>query len=285
MHREQQFSTLVSGTMSRLAALAPVKIMPTKTQLCLICLSVMLLGELCFAQPALTISTNAGPPTTSLQVSGKHFPAHAAVDIYFGTTDLALAAADRRGSFGISIRVPASAPPGINWITGVARVTGRAAQASFSVQTDWAQFHSSASRSGLNPYENVLSRTTAGNLGLRWRYFAGSLGVASSPAVANGMVYAGSDDGSVYALNASTGALLWQFTTGNTVESSPAVANGMVYVGSDDFNVYALNASTGAKLWQFTTGNVVESSPAVANGLVYIGSDDSKVYAFSQTEP
>jgi len=33
------------------------------------------------------------------------------------------------------------------------------------------------------------------------------------------------------------------------VRSSPAVANGVVYVGSADNNVHALNAHTGAKLW------------------------------------
>ena len=37
--------------------------------------------------------------------------------------------------------------------------------------------------------------------------------------------------------------------------SSPAVANGVVYIGSGDGNVYALNASTGAKLWSYATGS------------------------------
>jgi outer membrane protein assembly factor BamB len=63
------------------------------------------------------------------------------------------------------------------------------------------------------------------------------------------------------------------------VYSSPAVANGVVYVGSDDNNTYALNATTGAKLWNFTTGSGVFSSPAVANGTVYVGSVDGNVYA------
>ena len=54
----------------------------------------------------------------------------------------------------------------------------------------------------------------------------------------------------------------------------------MVYVGSLDGNMYALNASTGAKLWSYATGSYVESSPAVANGVVYVGSDDGSVYAF-----
>jgi outer membrane protein assembly factor BamB len=52
-------------------------------------------------------------------------------------------------------------------------------------------------------------------------------------------------------------------------------------VGSDDGNVYALNATTGAKLWSYTTEDAVLSSPAVANGVVYVGSNDGNVYALS----
>ena len=62
--------------------------------------------------------------------------------------------------------------------------------------------------------------------------------------------------------------------------SSLAVANGVVYVGSDDNNVYALNAKTSALLWSYPTGGYVFSSPAVANGVVYVGSLDWNVYAF-----
>ena len=50
--------------------------------------------------------------------------------------------------------------------------------------------------------------------------------------------------------------------------SSAAVADGVVYVGSDDGNLYALNASTGAKVWSYFTRDGVSSSPAVANGVV-----------------
>jgi outer membrane protein assembly factor BamB len=84
----------------------------------------------------------------------------------------------------------------------------------------------------------------------------------------------------VYALNAATGAQLWSFTTGGFVNSSPAVANGVLYAGSNDSNLYAVNAATGAQLWRFTTGNAVEASPVVANGVVYAGSDDGNLYAF-----
>ena len=53
----------------------------------------------------------------------------------------------------------------------------------------------------------------------------------------------------------------------------PAVANGVVYFGSKDNNLYALNAGTGLLLWKYTTGGEVFSSPAVANGVVYFGSE------------
>jgi hypothetical protein len=101
----------------------------------------------------------------------------------------------------------------------------------------------------------------------------------SSPAVAAGLVYAGSVDNKVYALNATTGTPIWNYTTGGTVVS-PAVAGGVVFVGSADYRVYALNTTTGALIWNYTTGSWVNSSPAVAGGVVFVGSADGTVYAF-----
>ena len=60
--------------------------------------------------------------------------------------------------------------------------------------------------------------------------------------------------------------LRWSFTTGSSVESSPAVSGGIVYIGSDDGKVYALDAATGQPHWTFATGSDVWSSPAVAAG-------------------
>jgi glucose dehydrogenase len=73
--------------------------------------------------------------------------------------------------------------------------------------TPWAQFHR-ANMQRFNPCEKVLNVNNVGGLGLKWSYTTGGK-VYSSPAVANGVVYVGSIDGNVYALNASTGALLW----------------------------------------------------------------------------
>jgi hypothetical protein len=54
----------------------------------------------------------------------------------------------------------------------------------------------------------------------------------------------------------------------------------VVYVGSFDKNIYALNAVTGSKIWSYQTGDQMRSSAAVANGVVYVGSGDGYLYAF-----
>ena len=65
--------------------------------------------------------------------------------------------------------------------------------------------------------------------------------------------------------------------SGGKVDSSPAIANGIVYVGSEDKQVYALNATIGDRLWSYATGDMVVSSPAVVDGVVYVGSYDHLV--------
>src|ERR1039458_1179537 len=240
------------------------------------------LASTALAQPAVTVSPTAGPPTDKVTVGGTGFGASEAVDIYFDKTDRALATAQPSGSFsGISLTVPASATPGPHWITGVGRHSGLAAQTTFRVETNWTEFHFGPQRRGYNPTENVLNVSNVAGLQERWSW-ATQGQVDSSPAVANGGVYVGSDDGYLYALNASTGQQIWTAAnTGAPIQSSPAVANGVVYVGSLDNNLYAFNASTGQQLWSAPTGGPINSSPAVANGVVYVGSQDNNLYAFN----
>lgn len=75
--------------------------------------------------------------------------------------------------------------------------------------------------------------------------------------------------------------LLWKYKTGDWVYNSPAVSGGVVYVGSSDGYVYALDASTGSLKWKYETGGEIYSSPAVSSGVVYAGSKDGYVYAFA----
>ena len=92
----------------------------------------------------------------------------------------------------------------------------------------------------------------------------------------------------LYALNETTGTMIWSFTVDEPTRflplgwSSPAVADDMIFIGSGDHNVYALNETNGRKIWNYTTGFDVDSSPVVADGMVFIGSHDHNLYVLDE---
>jgi len=149
-----------------------------------------------------------------------------------------------------------------------------------------AMFGFDLQRTHFNPNEHTLTPTNVSGLVPDWTATTGGI-VDSSPTIANGMVYVGADDGTLYAFKTSCGstscAPVWATPTPshNKIRSSPAVANGIVYVGSYDHNIYAFNATTGKPIWTATTGDVIRSSPVVVNGIVYVGSNDHYLYAFN----
>ena len=73
----------------------------------------------------------------------------------------------------------------------------------------------------------------------------------------------------------------WTFKTDGPIIGSPAIANGVVYIGSTDGNLYAVDQETGKQKWKFKTfaSRQVASSPTIANGLVYFGGFDGILYA------
>jgi outer membrane protein assembly factor BamB len=101
----------------------------------------------------------------------------------------------------------------------------------------------------------------------------------SSAAVTQDRVVVGGRDKMVHGLNLA-GKNVWTFATRARVESSPAIAGGKVFVGSNDGRFYVLSLSNGNKLWEFTAGAPLSASPAIANGRIVIGSQDGKLYCF-----
>ena len=79
-----------------------------------------------------------------------------------------------------------------------------------------------------------------------WEFETGGI-VRSTPALgADGVLYVGSADNKVYALDTEDGNKLWEFVTGGPVNSSPTLSDdGVLYVGADDKNLYAIQASSG----------------------------------------
>jgi len=113
---------------------------------------------------------------------------------------------------------------------------------------DSAMFRGDAAHSGIYAGSGVpkLNR-------VKWKFKTGGE-VVSSPAVVGGVVYVGSNDGRLYAIDEATGSLKWKLATGARVSSSPAVADGVVFFGSYDGNFYALDAATGKVMWKFKNG-------------------------------
>ena len=118
----------------------------------------------------------------------------------------------------------------------------------------------------------ALNETTGSQI---WQYAPCSgcgNGYDDPPAIAGSTVYfSGINQGYLYALNASTGSLIFN-TSGDGssayTDSSPSVANGVVYVACN-MGLCAYNASNGTLLGAFGAGGSTLGSPAVASGRVY----------------
>jgi len=167
-------------------------------------------------------------------------------------------------------------------LTSLGLVAALAAAGSASAHaTQWRQFHSGPSRLGASA-ETTFTRWNVDRLQIRWKRATNPTqeGINSSPAVAGGRVFVGSDDGHLWAFAAKGGALRWSRWVGGRVRSSPAVVGGLVFVGSDAGNLQARGAAHGALVWERHLGGKVTAPPLVAHGRVFVGSRGGMFYAF-----
>jgi outer membrane protein assembly factor BamB len=115
--------------------------------------------------------------------------------------------------------------------------------------------------------------------------------VLASPIVVNGSVYVGDADGSLYALNASNGQVLWKTDLGGDADltgcrgltgiaNTPTYWNGTLYVGGGNPSLYAVNSTTGGIEWSVDIANESAgawwaiynwASTLVYNGSAYVG--------------
>ena len=116
-----------------------------------------------------------------------------------------------------------------------------------------------------------------------WSFTAGDW-VDSSPTLSHdeSVLYFGSWDNNVYAVNTVTGAKVWEFATGSLVIASPSIdASGNLFFGSSDGFFYSLDPN-GNLRWQYYVGEEMDSSPTVSeDGSVYVGAFDGLLYAFT----
>jgi len=123
--------------------------------------------------------------------------------------------------------------------------------------------------------------------GVKWKFNA-EAPITTSPALAGGVLYFGSQNGNLYAVDSQSGTLIWSFHTEKPINSSPAVSNGTVYFEGNDGFIYALDAQSGEQKWKTDTGpdrptdyDNLSSSPAVQNGTVFIAGGNGNLYALN----
>lgn len=120
-----------------------------------------------------------------------------------------------------------------------------------------------------------------------WR-FNTQLPLGNSPTVVDGTLYVAGLDHNLYALNATSGALLWTFRdAGAGYSTNPLVADGRVLLGNRDGFFYAIGAqgtpNQGKQLWKYQTGGLIELTAAYSQGIVYFASDDNCAYALQSS--
>jgi outer membrane protein assembly factor BamB len=108
--------------------------------------------------------------------------------------------------------------------------------------------------------------------------------LVGSPLVSNGIVYVGVTGNYTYAFDVA-GGYKWGYKTDGPVYSSPAADGDILFFGSDDAKLYALNVSglTPVSLWNFTANGAIRSTPAIDDDKVFFGSDNNKLYAVNKT--
>jgi outer membrane protein assembly factor BamB len=109
---------------------------------------------------------------------------------------------------------------------------------------DWSTYRHDAGRSA------YTTATVSSDISAAWKTKLG--GKLSSPVVSGHRMYVAQVNAhAVYALDASSGDVLWHYTTGARVDSPPTLYKGRVLFGSADGYVYALDSADGSLIWRY----------------------------------
>jgi len=96
-------------------------------------------------------------------------------------------------------------------------------------------------------------------------------------------LFVGSHEGVFYALEATTGQMLWKKKLGST-SSRPVLAPdaSMLYLGTDDGHVLAVDPKDGRVKWRYSTRGPVLESPELSGDLVILSNEADQVYALDR---
>ena len=110
--------------------------------------------------------------------------------------------------------------------------------------------------------------------------------ILASPVVRDGTVYIGVGDNNLYALDISSGVVLWRFTTDDWVIAAVCLTDNAVVVVSKDNLLHVVDTNTGRRTLVYDTGRArqILGGPATQADLVYVGSQKGRVWAIDWRE-
>lgn len=108
--------------------------------------------------------------------------------------------------------------------------------------------------------------------------------IVAPPLQAAGLVFVGTADNNLLALDADSGALVWQFETEHSIWARPTFVDGLLFVASMDKHLYALNAEDGSLVWVREFEGALPKSAVHADGVLYVGSFDNQLHAVNAAD-
>ena len=156
------------------------------------------------------------------------------------------------------------------------------------VNSSWAMASSTPSKSyghlalGANPTQAWTSKIEGSSSSRR---------LGAAPIVADGTLYAVDTSGTIHAMNAETGARLWQYRPdidsnlrGSAFGGGLAVAGNRLFATSGTGVVVALDTASGSEIWTANPAGPLRDAPTLAFNLVLVMSQDNRIIALSQDD-
>jgi outer membrane protein assembly factor BamB len=94
------------------------------------------------------------------------------------------------------------------------------------------------------------------------------------------LVVATSRNKHVFAIDATTGKVVWDIVLRKRADSSPVIAGESVVVAAADGRLIVLDLRTGNEKWLYEIKGGFIGSPAIADGKIVVASDKGTVFCF-----
>lgn len=134
---------------------------------------------------------------------------------------------------------------------------------------EWLSWRRTLDGHGFSPLGEI-TRANVNGLQLVWSFTLPAGPGTTTPLVHDGVIFVHASDGSVRALDAASGEVLWKFQRegGVSIKRNMALYGDKLYLGTADNHLVALDAKTGKLIWDSPSGGPIHGGPLVVDGSI-----------------